>query len=33
MTAGDADQLDLALDDLQLLHEVDVAAKPVSGVM
>jgi anti-sigma factor RsiW len=33
MTAGDADQLDMALDDLQLLREVDVAAKPASGLM
>jgi anti-sigma factor RsiW len=33
MTTGEADQLDMALDDLQLLHEVDVAAKPASGVM
>ena len=37
VTASEADQLDRALDDLQLLHEVDASAaapaKPVSSVM
>lgn len=36
VSAGDADQLDQALDDLELLHEVDAASPPVkpeSGVM
>ena len=33
VTVSDADQLDRALDDIQLLHEATTPAKPASGVM
>jgi anti-sigma factor RsiW len=33
VTASEADQLDRALDDIQLLHEVDAPAEPASSVM